>query len=199
MEPPPPPPPRSHHLTFPKERSSFQAIKVKAAKVQVSPPRIVTSSGEEIGSQRDGVRKRIENQSSQQPRVGARLGQFWQAWEKHPVDPWVISVLKQGYQIPFHHPPPLALAPQEFPSYLGNQEKFTALEQEVLDMLSKDAIEEVSGQNPGFYNRLFLVKKASGSWRPVLDVSRLNKYVTKPSFPWRPFSPFWTPSSRTTG
>ena len=46
----------------------------------------------------------------------------------------------------------------------------------------KGAIEEVPGKDPGFYNRLFLVMKASGSWRPVLDVSRLNKFITKTKF-----------------
>ena len=123
-----------------------------------------------------------EKHVSQQLKVGARLSHFWQAWEKYPIDPWVISVLKQGYEIPFHHSPPLSLIPQEFPSYLGNQEKFEALEKEVSEMLVKNAIEEVSGQEPGYYNRLFLVQKASGAWRPVLDVSKLNKYVTKTKF-----------------
>ena len=49
-------------------------------------------------------------------------------------------------------------------------------------MLEKAAIERVQEINPGFYNRLFLVLKASGTWRPVLDVSRLNTFVTKTKF-----------------
>ena len=49
-------------------------------------------------------------------------------------------------------------------------------------MLEKNAIEEVEITTPGFYNRLFLVMKASGAWRPVLDVSRLNKFVVKTKF-----------------
>ena len=33
-------------------------------------------------------------------------------------------------------------------------------------------------QSPGFYSRLFLVQKASGSWRPIIELSTLNDYVT---------------------
>ena len=114
--------------------------------------------------------------------VGARLQLFWSAWLKRGAEPWVVQVLKEGYQIPFNSYPPLSAVPQEYPSYLGNKEKFLALESEVKEMLEKGAIEPVEDAIPGFYNRLFLVKKASGAWRPVLDVSRLNRYVTKTKF-----------------
>ena len=114
--------------------------------------------------------------------VGARLNLFWRAWEQHQVEPWVLQVLKEGYCIPFHRHPPLSPVPIDFPSYRGNKEKFSALQEEVNQMLAKQAIEPVLNPNPGFYNRLFLVLKASGSWRPVLDVSRLNNYVTKTKF-----------------
>ena len=98
------------------------------------------------------------------------------------MEPWVLSVLKEGYQIPFHSPPPLSPVPLDYPAYQGNREKFEALQTEVQAMLSKKAIEEVPALDPGFYNRLFLVKKASGAWRPVLDVSKLNEFVSKTKF-----------------
>ena len=41
---------------------------------------------------------------------------------------------------------------------------------------------EPAPQSPGFYSRLFLVKKASGSWRPIIDLSTLNHYVTSSRF-----------------
>ncbi|XP_066962241.1 uncharacterized protein [Macrobrachium rosenbergii] len=50
-------------------------------------------------------------------------------------------------------------------------------------MLEKEAIELLHAPlSPGFYNRLFLVTKASGGWRPVLDVSALNVFVQKTKF-----------------
>ena len=123
-----------------------------------------------------------ECQESLSSQVGARLQLFWRAWERYNVEPWVMEVVKEGYQIPFLAPPPLSVVPQEFPAYLGNQEKFLALETEVKEMFQKGAIEQVIDNSPGYYNRLFLVLKASGAWRPVLDVSSLNKFVKKTKF-----------------
>ena len=39
-----------------------------------------------------------------------------------------------------------------------------------------------SPPSPGFYSRLIVVMKASGSWRPVIDLSLLNLKVLKTSF-----------------
>ncbi|MEL7079690.1 MAG: reverse transcriptase domain-containing protein, partial [Cyanobacteria bacterium J06582_2] len=48
--------------------------------------------------------------------------------------------------------------------------------------MDKRAIEVVESGLTGFYNRLFVVPKATGGWRPVLDVSALNKFVVLTSF-----------------
>ena len=37
-------------------------------------------------------------------------------------------------------------------------------------MLQKNAVTEVPPNSPGFYSNLFLVCKASGGWRPVIDL-----------------------------
>ena len=44
-------------------------------------------------------------------------------------------------------------------------------------MLDKCALEVVDDGSPGFYSRLFLVKKATGGWRPVIDLSPLNRFL----------------------
>ena len=46
----------------------------------------------------------------------------------------------------------------------------------------KGALEIVPDPDPGFYNRLFLVEKASGGWRPVIDLSPLNEFVRQTPF-----------------
>ena len=114
--------------------------------------------------------------------MGARLRRFWKTWEDYDIDQWVVLVLRDGYRIPFVKRPPLSQVPIDFPSYVGNKEKHAVLQKEVEDMLRKEAIETVEPAQPGFYNRLFLVPKSSGKWRPVLDVSRLNKFVKKTKF-----------------
>ena len=57
-----------------------------------------------------------------------------------------------------------------------------ALEGEVRSLLDKGAIELAPLPSPGFYSRLFVVMKASGAWRPVIDLSLLNLRVQQTSF-----------------
>ena len=56
------------------------------------------------------------------------------------------------------------------------------LRQEIEGMLAKGALEIARDPGPGFDSLLFLVEKASGGWRPVIDLSHLNDFVQLPSF-----------------
>ena len=49
-------------------------------------------------------------------------------------------------------------------------------------MLAKGALEIVPDPGPGFYSRLFLVEKATGGWRPVIDLSTLNTFIRQTPF-----------------
>ena len=50
-------------------------------------------------------------------------------------------------------------------------------------LLDKGAVEPVRDfASPSFYNLLFLVPKRDGGWRPVIDLSQLNRYLVVPSF-----------------
>ena len=113
--------------------------------------------------------------------VAGCLAGAWETWQEKGAEDWVVEVLKEGYRIPFSSPPLLAESPIPFESYSPTSLKGQALEQEVQTMLSKGAI-EVAPSDPGFYSRLFVVAKASGGWRPVIDLSPLNRSVTKTKF-----------------
>ena len=97
------------------------------------------------------------------------------------MDAWVVEVLRVGYQIPFDRQPPLSERPLSMPAYSPQSIKGVALTQELQHLLQKGAIEPAP-QSPGFYSHLFLVQKASGSWRPIIDLSTLNGYVTSSHF-----------------
>ena len=89
-----------------------------------------------------------------------------------------MTVLRDGYRIPFKDsPPPLARTPVSFPTYRAGSPWAQALRQEVEAMLAKGALEIARDPGPGFYSRLFLVEKATGGWRPVIDLSHLNDFV----------------------
>ena len=52
-----------------------------------------------------------------------------------------------------------------------------ALEEVTLGLIAKGALELAPLPSPGFYSHLFVVWKTSGSWRPVIDLSHLNRFV----------------------
>ena len=113
-------------------------------------------------------------------RVGGCLSRHWQAIG---AETWVVTVLRDGYRVPFtDSPPPLARTPVSFPTYRAGSPRAQALRQEVEAMLAKGALEIARDPGPGFYSRLFLVEKATGGWRPVIDLSHLNDFVQLTSF-----------------
>ena len=93
------------------------------------------------------------------------------------MDAWVVEALRVGYRIPFDRLPPLSERPLSLPAYSPHSIRGVALNQELQNLLRKGAVEPAP-QSPGFYSRLFLVKKASGSWRPIIDLSTLNGFIT---------------------
>ena len=113
--------------------------------------------------------------------VGGCLANSWLAWQARGVDSWVVEALRVGYRIPFDRPPPLSECPVSLPAYSPHSIRGVALNQELQKLLRKGAVEPAP-QSPGFYSRLFLVKKASGSWLPIIDLSTLNHYVTSSRF-----------------
>ena len=82
-----------------------------------------------------------------------------------------------GYCLPFLSTPPLSNVPVPMPSYCPSSIKGAALEAVTLGLIAKGAVELVPLPSPGFYSRLFVVWKTSGSWRPVIDLSHLNRFV----------------------
>ena len=101
-------------------------------------------------SQRDGVLLPM--------RVGGCLSSHWRQWQAIGTETWVVTVLRDGYRVPFtDSPPPLARTPVSFPTYRAGSPRAQALRQEVEAMLAKGALEIARDPGPGFYSRFFLV------------------------------------------
>ena len=116
-------------------------------------------------------------------RVGGCLSLHWRQWQAIGAETWVVTALRDGYRVPFtDSPPPLARTPVSFPTYWAGSPRAQALRQEVEAMLAKGALEIARDPGPGFYSLLFLVEKATGGWRPVIDLSHLNDFVQLTSF-----------------
>ena len=67
------------------------------------------------------------------------------------------------------------------PSYTPMSSKGVALEV-TRALISKGAVELAPLPSPGFYSRFFVVWKTSGSWRPVIDLSHLNRFLASSPF-----------------
>ena len=119
--------------------------------------------------------------SDQSPeKIAGRLSKFSGAWSEIGADAWVMRIVQWGYKIPFVTLPPLRFQGQET-TYPKGSLKWSSLNQSVQELRNKGAIEPAP-LSPGFYSRLFLVRKATGEWRPIIDLSSLNVFVHCPSF-----------------
>ena len=61
-------------------------------------------------------------------------------------------------------------------------EEIQGMREQIVLMLQKNAITELPLDSPGYYSNVFLVRKASGRWRPVIDLKSLNAHIYAPHF-----------------
>ena len=84
----------------------------------------------------------------------------------------VVTILREGYTLPFRFRPNLTRSPIVISNYVNPQRQSHLLEA-LYQLTNKNAVEPVANQNsPGFYNR----------WRPILDLSTLNTFLNTESF-----------------
>jgi len=91
------------------------------------------------------------------------------AWRWLTQDQEIWSFV-EGYKIPFVHQPPKERIPVQ-PKI--NQQQNLLINQEVEDLLNKEAMSQAFPEEGEFLSNLFLVPKKDGGQRPV----KLNKFV----------------------
>ena len=75
-------------------------------------------------------------------RVGGCLALHWRRWQAIGAESWVVTILRDGYRVPFlDSPPPLSRTPVSFPTYRAGSPRAQALRQEIEGMLAKGALE----------------------------------------------------------
>ena len=95
----------------------------------------------------------------------------------------MIEVLRTGYCIPFSSPPPLSWVPLPLPRYSPDSVKGKALQFTRRGSFSyREGAVELAPPSPGYYSRLFVVWKATGSWRPAIYLSHLNCFIMQTQF-----------------
>ena len=109
--------------------------------------------------------------------MGGRLVHFRKNGRKSD-NKWVLSIVRNGFRIPFIKIPPLPSVPIRM-----SQSSSPFLREEIENLLNKRAVERVQNPGtPGFYSRIFLVPKKNETLRLIIDLSLLNRYVEKQAF-----------------
>ena len=113
-----------------------------------------------------------------------RLTRAISALESLPASDWVLSVLRWGYKLRWMDSKPLLTTTPPPARMPASRDRALVIQQEIESLLQKGVIEPVMNPSSlGFYSHLFTVPKASGGWRPVLDLSALNTFLRP--FPFR--------------
>ena len=119
---------------------------------------------------------------AENPPVGCRLHRFWETWLSLGSNPWVVSILKDGYNLPFKMRPPLTRCPLIISGY-ANPRRNKFLKVALQSLITKQAVEKVVVRaSLAFYNRLFIVPKPNNKWRPILDLSKLYLFLHSETF-----------------
>ncbi|XP_011883883.1 PREDICTED: uncharacterized protein LOC105571025 [Vollenhovia emeryi] len=110
--------------------------------------------------------------------IAGRLSLFLTKWREISSDPVVLQAVS-GYRLPFRSCPP----PQTFEPliHLSKPEEENCY-REINSPRSRGAIETVADCEGQFLSSFFIIKKASGGCRFILNLKTLNKYVLAPHF-----------------
>ena len=113
--------------------------------------------------------------------VGGKLVENFHLWRRFFTDyPEVLRKVAQGVLLQFSSEAPTLT---RTPIPLFSRRRLPDLQAAAEKLQRSGAIEEVLNTNsPGFYSRLFLVPKQDGAWRPVIDLSTLNRLLLVPTF-----------------
>ena len=94
----------------------------------------------------------------------------------------MVSILKEGYTLPFKIRPPLTWSPVIKSGY-AHPLKSKALFEALVELINKLVVEKVVIRSSlALYNRLFLVLKPNNRWRPILDLGQLNLFLKPGTF-----------------
>jgi hypothetical protein len=113
------------------------------------------------------------------PIVGGRLRHFVDSWKCLSSDPWVLQSISQGVKLEFLAS--LFQARNQSNMEMG-ESQWALCNQEIRDLVRKEAIEPVEESEQCFVSGVFIFPKKSGGFRPIVNLKALNKLVCSPHF-----------------
>ena len=125
---------------------------------------------------KDKIRKLISQDPVQVPShipMTGRTKYFLNKWMKITSSQRALNIVG-GYKPQFLAEPFKSFQPKTF---VCNQQEAKIIEEEIDTLLEKEAIEPIPHRQAKFVSNLFLVKKKSGGFRPVINLKSLNQFV----------------------
>ena len=117
---------------------------------------------------------------------GDRLRKFSSVWRRFRASPEIVSMIKHGHKIDFVGYGPKLVKPDWRKATKLPPAQMTVIRAEVAKLVAKKAMRivplEEARSKRGFYSRLFCVPKPDGSWRPIINLKPMNRFVVKKSF-----------------
>lgn len=104
--------------------------------------------------------------------VGGRLCHFIKEWAEISNNSFILQTLEKGYSLEFKSLPPQRF----FLTHLPRDQETRSHDKFDFCMGVISPVPE-NQKFRGFYSHVFLVKKASGGFRMVINLSVLNKYI----------------------
>lgn len=113
--------------------------------------------------------------------IGGRLQHFADVWDSSTSDTWVKDTIRFGLKLEFLATPPsqFLVCPKS-----SDPAKRDLMDSAINHLLEIAAIRPVAPeyQGRGFYSLLFVIPKSSGGWRAILDLKRLNRFISYKRF-----------------
>lgn len=99
-------------------------------------------------------------------------------WKNITNNSWVLKTI-QGCEIDFVQIPEQVNVPRQIQF---DVDEINLINDEIVELLEKGAIERVSKNNATFLSNIFVVPKKNGKLRPVINLRNLNEYVVYEKF-----------------
>ncbi len=102
---------------------------------------------------------------------------FFESWKCLSSDPWIVQSISQEVKFDF------LTSPFQVRSRTNmelEESQWTLCNQEIQDLVKKEAIEPIEDSGQCFVSGVFIIPKKSGGFRPIVN---LNGFLTNLSFP----------------
>lgn len=127
----------------------------------------------------DGVRRRVDSCSPTSSYLRHRVRRRWRVWEDIGASGPLLDWIRHGIRLPFRHGRPPPSFHHGVSLWDATPEQLDFLDSELARFVQEGHWE--AGTSSQFVSRCFLVPKAGGGWRLVIDLRFLNKFFAKRS------------------